>query len=266
MKALTRIPIFNYSTMATTLLTDTKSLEIKLRTKFITAEVLFELEGILAWSASHHEVQSLFITCYGDEFIQGFDPEEIKNLSEEKIKKLHSKISTIAQSLMCLPQTIIMDLRKGARGVGIELALAADIRLAAKDSQFCMDYLASGLTPACGLFSFLRPYLNQNVLRSLLLSGKTFNLETFHSLGGWCETDSNQKLMLLTIFNQAPVARIQAKRGLLGETFTAAVAKVEEERQIFNAVTVTRDYTRTEGFMTSKDYKDLLTEAGLEAQ
>ncbi len=265
MKALTRIPIFNYNTMATTLLTDTKSLEIKLRTKFITAEVLFELEGILAWSAAHHEVQSIFLTCYGDHFIQGFDPEELKTLSEEKIKKHYAKISTIAQSFMCLPQTVIMDLRKGARGVGLELALAADIRLAALDAEFCMDYLASGLTPACGLFSFLRPYLNQNVLRSLLMSGRKFNLETFHALGGWCETDSNQKIMLLNIFNQAPVARIQAKRGLLGETFTNGAAKIEEERQIFNSVTITRDYTKTEGFMSSQTYKDILTVAGIQA-
>lgn len=265
MKALTRIPIFNYNTMVTTLLTDTKSLEIKLRTKFINAEVLFELESILAWSASHHEVQSIFLTCYGEEFIQGFDPEELKSLPEEKIKKLFAKISTIAQSLMCLPQTVIIDMRKGAKGVGIELALAADIRLASKEASFCMNYLACGLTPVCGLFSFLRPYLNQNVLRSVLLSGKTFNLETFHALGGWCETDTNQKAILLSIFQQAPVARIQTKRGLLGETFINASAKIQEEQQIFNAVTVTRDYTKDDGFMSSKNYKDLLQEAGLKA-
>ena len=76
MKALTRIPIFSYNTIATTLVTDSKSLEIKFRKKFINLETLFELESILAWSASHPEVQSLYITVYGDHFIQGIDPEE----------------------------------------------------------------------------------------------------------------------------------------------------------------------------------------------
>lgn len=266
MKALTRIPIFNYNTMATTLLTDTKSLEIKLRKKFITAELLFELESVLAWSATHHEVQSIFLTCYGDDFIQGLDPEELRALPEEKVKKLFAKISTMAQAIMCLPQTVIIDIRKGAKGVGIELALAADIRLASKDATFCMDYLAAGLTPACGLFSFLGPYLNQNVLRSLLLSGRNFNLETFHALGGWCETEATPKILLQNIFEQAPVARIQTKRGLLGETFNKGSTKIEEEKQIFNSVTVTKDYTKKcNDFMSSKDYKDLLHQAGLEA-
>lgn len=265
MKALTRIPIFSYNTMATTLLTDTKSLEIKLRTNVINSEVLFELESILAWSAAHHEVHSIFLTCYGDHFIQGFDTEELKTFTEEKIRKQFAKLSTIAQSLMCLPQTVIMDLRGGARGVGIELALAADIRLAKNEAQFAFDYLAQGLTPACGLFSFLTPFINQNILRSLLLSGRTFDLATMNALGGWCETDTIQKVILAQIFSQAPVARIQAKRGLLGHTFNQTAVKIEEEKQIFNAVTVTRDYTKEKEFMSSQDFKNLLLEAGLEA-
>lgn len=265
MKALTRIPIFNYNSMATTLLTDTKSLEIKFRSKYINSEMLFELESMIAWSAAHHEVQSLFITCYGDHFLQGLDPEELRQMSAEKIKKTFAKISTIAQSLMCLPQTVVIDIRGGARGVGIELALAADIRLAKKEAEFCMDYLNQGLTPACGLFSFLGTYLNQNILRSLLLSGRNFNLEIFQNLGGYCETDINQKVILAQIFAQAPVARIQAKRGLLGNTFNAGSSRIEEEKQIFNAVAVTGDYTKESGFMSSQDYKQMLQEAGLEA-
>lgn len=258
MKALTRIPIFNYNTFATTLITDTKSLEIKFRSKFINAEMLFEFESILAWSATHHEVQSIFITCYGEEFIQGYEPEELKTLSEEKIKKHFFKLSTIVQSLLCLPQTIIVDVRKGARGIGLEMALAADIRLAHPEAVFSLDYLARGLTPTCGLFSFLKPYLNQNILRSLLLSGSEFRIETMNLLGGFCEVGNNQKNITAMVFNQAPVARMQAKRGLLGETFNNGSATVDEEKQIFTAVTVTRDYSKESDFMSSQSYKDLL--------
>ena len=91
MKALTRVPIFSYNSIATTLLIPTKSLEIKFRKTFLNAETLFELESILAWAATHTEVQSLFITSFGEEFIQGFDPEEVKALSEEKLKKQYKK-------------------------------------------------------------------------------------------------------------------------------------------------------------------------------
>jgi len=68
---------------------------------------------------------------------------------------------------------------KGTRGIGLELSLAADIRIAHPEATFCFDQLSTGLTPSCGLFSFLKEYLNQNVLRSLLLSGVEFNKESF---------------------------------------------------------------------------------------
>lgn len=255
MKALTRVPIFSYNTIATTLLIPTKSLEIKFRKTFLNAETLFELESILAWTATHTEVHSLFITSFGDDFIQGFDPEEIKSLSEEKLKKQFSKISVIAQSLMCLPQTVIVDMKKGTRGVGIELSLAADIRIAKNDAVFCLDHLSNGLTPACGLFSFLKSALNQNVLRSLLLSGLPFGKESFLALGGGCEFEGDSNAILTNIFSQSPVARMQSKLGLNGIHQVHDQQQIEFEKQIFNGVVQSQDYTKQSDFMNPSEFK-----------
>lgn len=261
MKALTRIPIFSYNTIATTLVTDSKSLEIKFRKKFITLESLFELESILTWSASHPEVQSIYLTVYGDHFLQGIDPEELKVLPEDMLKKIVLKLATISQSLFCLPQTVIMDLKMGTKGLGLELALAADIRLAKTEAVFSFDHLTSGLTPTCGMFSFLAPYLNQNIMRSLLLSGKDFDVTTMNALGGWCDTDLNPNLLVKQIFAQAPVARMQTKRGLLGSNFTQDVnPKIEVERKIFNAAAATMDYTQNNPFMSHSEFKEKLQE------
>ncbi len=260
MKALTRVPIFNYSTLSTTLLIPTKSLEIKFRNKFLTAETLFELESILAWSATHNEVQSLLLTSFGDEFIQGFDPEEIKKLAPEKLKKQFQKISTIAESFLCLPQTIVVDLKKGTRGVGLELSLAADIRVAEANATFCFDQLYQGLTPTCGIFSFLRNYLNQNVLRSLLMSGVVFNKESLIALGGWCEFESKSEVILENIFKQAPIARMQAKRGLYGIKQSVDQEESEIEKKLFNAVLVSEDYKKDSNFMTINEFKENTSE------
>jgi enoyl-CoA hydratase/carnithine racemase len=261
MKALTRIPIFSYTTFASTLVTDSKSLEIKFRKKFITLETLFEFESILAWAATHSEVQSLYITAYGDHFLQGIDPEELKTLSPDKLKKILGKLSTIAQSLFCLPQTVIMDLKLGTKGIGLELALAADIRMAKPEAVFSFDHLNAGLTPTCGIFSFLRPYLNQNVMRSLLLSGKDFDVATMNTLGGWCDTDLHAATLVRQIFAQAPVARIQAKRGILGENLTEEInKKIEIEKAIFSVAVVTKDYTQENPFMSHSAFKEKINE------
>jgi enoyl-CoA hydratase/carnithine racemase len=256
MKAVTRVPIFSYNTFSSTLLIPTKSLEIKFRKNYLNAETLFELESLLAWTATHSEVQSLFITSFGDEFIQGFDPADIRELSEEKLKKQFLKISTIAQSLLCLPQTVIVDMKKGTRGVGLELALAADIRLAHNEAVFCFDHLSQGLTPVCGIFSFLRSYLNQNVLRSLLLSGMEFTKESFIALGGHAYFNGDAESILISIFNQAPIARMQAKRGLYGIHDKENIVEIEVEQKLFNAVVHSKDYTKLSGFMSPSEFKD----------
>lgn len=256
MKALTRVPIFSYNTLATTLLIPTKSLEIKFRKPHLNSETLFELESVLAWAAAHTEVQSLFITSFGDEFIQGFDPLEIKELSVDKIKKQFQKLSTITQSLLCLPQTVVVDMKKGTRGVGLELSLAADIRIASKDAVFCFDHLSLGLTPTCGVFSFLKNYLNQNVLRSLLLSGMDFGKDSLLALGGWCEFEQDASVILANIFAQAPIARMQAKRGLYGISQDVHKEEITIERQLFNAVVHSQDYTKQSDFMSPAEFKE----------
>jgi enoyl-CoA hydratase len=256
MKALTRVPIFSYNTIATTLLIPTKSLEIKFRKTYLNAETLFELESILAWAATHTEVQSLFITSFGDEFIQGFDPIELSQLSEDKIKKQFQKVSSIAQSFLCLSQTVVVDMKKGTRGVGLELSLAADIRIASSEAVFCFNHLSVGLTPTCGIFSFLKPYLNQNVLRSLLLSGVEFRKESFLALGGWCEFDRDACSILTNIFSQAPVARMQAKMGLYGIHQDINEAQMEVEKKLFNATVQSKDYTKQSDFMSTAEFKE----------
>lgn len=260
MKAITRVPIFSYKSIATTLLIPTKSLEIKFRKNYLTSETLFELESILAWAATHSEVQSLFITSYGEEFIQGFEPKALRELSEDKLIKQFQKISTIAQSLLCLPQTVVVDMKKGTRGVGLELSLAADIRIASEEAVFCFDHLSQGLTPACGLFSFLKGFLNQNVLRSLLLSGSEFKKESFLALGGWCEFGGDANAILTSIFQQAPIARMQAKRGLFGTHTEIQDHQLDTEKKLFNAVVCSKDYTREGNFMSAAEFKEKISE------
>jgi enoyl-CoA hydratase/carnithine racemase len=260
MKTLTRVPIFNYSTIATTLLLTSKSLEIKFRKKFLTAETIFELESILAWSASHTEVQSLLITSVGDDFIQGFEAEELKKLTPTKLKKLFQKLHTIAESFQCLPQTIVVDLKKGTKGIGLELALAADIRICHDEALFCFDQLSMGITPSCGIFSFQKNNLNQNVLRSLLLSGIEFSKESLIALGGWCESNTSAERILANIFKQAPIARIQAKKALYGLRDAKNNEELKNEKKIFNSVIESRDYTRNEDFMSLNEFKNSFVE------
>jgi enoyl-CoA hydratase/carnithine racemase len=248
-----RIPIFSYNTLLSALIPKTKTLEIKFKQIYFNQEMLFELESILAWSATHQEIQSIYITTLHDSFIQGVDVNEIKKLSPEKCAKFLLKISTISESLLCLPQTIIIDMKNGAKGAGLEVAMAADIRISNSNAQYKFNYLSQGLVPTAGLFSFLRPYLNQNILRSLLLTEKVFNNSEMLALG--CTTEINQSVdsLLELIASQSPVARIQTKLGLQNN-------QKDIQENILNAVLFTEDYQQKDNFMLTSVYKEKIRE------
>jgi enoyl-CoA hydratase/carnithine racemase len=247
------IPIFNYNTLLTSLLPDTKTLEIKFTELYFNQEMLFEIESILAWCATHHEIQSIFFTSTHSTFIQGVDPAELKKYPTEKCSKFLLKISTISEALLCLPQTVIVDLKKGARGAGLEFALAADIRIADTNAVFQFNYLSQGLVPAAGLFSFMRPFLNLNVLRSLLLSEKTFSINDLTILGSSTEMEISIQALLSKIACQSPIARIQTKLGMQNNL-------QPNQEKILNAVLFSEDYKTKDIFMNLSTYKEKLKE------
>jgi enoyl-CoA hydratase/carnithine racemase len=247
------VPIFSYNTLITSLIPDTKTLEIKITKLFFNQEMLFELESILAWCATHHEIQSIFITSTHSKFIQGVDVTELKKLSNEKCSKFLLKISTITEALLCLPQTVIIDLKEGASGSGLEFALAADIRLAEKNAIFQFNYLSQGLVPTAGLFSFMRPLLNLNLLRSLLLTEKKFNLTDLAILGSTAELGVSVAELLRNIANQSPIARIQTKLGMQNNL-------QPNQEKILNAVLLSEDYKTQSIFMNLSVYKEKLKE------
>jgi enoyl-CoA hydratase/carnithine racemase len=251
--SITRIPIFNYNTFTTNLIPITKTLEIKFKESFFNQELLFELESILAWSATHQEIQSILFTSHNDVFLQGVEVSELSKMNEEKCQKFLFKISTLTKSLLCLPQTIIVDLKNGAKGAGLEFALAADIRIACLEANFQFNYLSNGLVPSAGLFSFLKPYLNQNILRSLLLSEKIFYNSELMALGSTVDLNIGLEKLLLSISKQSPIARIQAKLGLQQN-------QKDIEEKILLSVLFTEDYKQIDNFMAHTAYKEKIRE------
>jgi enoyl-CoA hydratase/carnithine racemase len=249
----TRIPIFSYNKISTFLIPQTKSLEIILTEKHFTQEMIFELETIFAWSATHHEVQSIFITSSHDDFIQGIDINDLKNFTPEKCNKFLMKISLISEALLCLPQTVIVDLKNGASSAGLEFALAADIRISNTTAKYQFNYLSQGLVPSAGLFSFLRHFLNQNVLRSLLLTEKEFDNIELNSLGSAVEINSSIDELLLKISKQSPIARIQTKLGLQDN-------QKDIQEKILNSVLFTEDYKQENTFMNTSTFKEKIKE------
>ena len=107
---------FNYNTLNVDLRPETRSLTISLnRPKHnnqMNVEMLFELESLFGWLTAHLEVNAVVITGVGDTFCTGFDEEELRLMSEDKLQKYLVRFQRLISGMLALPQTIICDLKK----------------------------------------------------------------------------------------------------------------------------------------------------------
>lgn len=213
---------FNYNTLQVNLQPKTRSIEVLLnrpeQDHAINVEMLFELESLFSWLTSHLEVNAITLSSTATEnglFCNGFDEEELSIMSEEKVKKYMVRMQKIITGMIHLPQTIICDLKCGAAGMGIELALGADIRVAAHSSTLHFDSLEKGWVSCCGNLSTLSNLVGHSLARQWTLASKKIGTQVMTRSGLVMETygegEETCKMILERIGKQAPVARIQTK-------------------------------------------------------
>ena len=107
---------FNYNTLNVDLQPKTRSLSISFnrpeKNNQMNLEMLFELESLFGWLTAHLEVNAVVIKGTNDHFCSGFDEEELKIMSEEKLQKYLVRFQRLISGMLALPQTIICDLGK----------------------------------------------------------------------------------------------------------------------------------------------------------
>ena len=182
--------------------------------------MVFELESIFGHLGRHLEINSLLLSSTSNHFCPGFDREELMNMEGEDFKKLLLRLQKIVYGLYFLPQTTVCDLKLGASDLGIALSLGCDIRLAQQDIHLQFDCLKKGLAPMGIMASVLCSIVGQGHARNWIMSAKRVTGEELLNAGFISEiypskTSSKARELLETINQQAPVARIQAKRSLL---------------------------------------------------
>jgi len=241
--------LFSYNTLSVELSKKTRSISIKLNRpevqNAINTEMIFELETLLTWISTHLEIKSIYLTGEGDYFCKGLDDEEFATWSEEKRQKNFEKLQKLIYSMFFLPQTIIADLKKGCAGLGLELAMGADIRVAHNDTIVEFNHLSKGIVPSCGGISFTSAITNNSTARQWLLLSKKLtaaDLNTHHITVQSYSSDSPVDEFLATIGSQPDIARIQAKRSLLEPVLKNLDQGLEWEKKFSIAGMCTNDW------------------------
>lgn len=110
------------------------------------------------------EVHAVVITSAGDDFALGWGPDLLD-------ARAAAAAGLACDAIAAIPQPTIAAVRGRALSAGLELALAADIRLAADDARFALGDVAEGRVPRGGGTQRLPRVVGRaHALRLLLLA------------------------------------------------------------------------------------------------
>lgn len=105
-----------------------------------------------------------------------------------------------------------------ALGVGLQLALACDIRVFADDAIVGLPEASHGLVPDLGAVQWLPEIVGDGVARDMILTGRLLNAEEARSVGlasrvvALCEIDRAAQEVVQAILGSTPLAMSGAKR------------------------------------------------------
>ncbi|MCS0494679.1 enoyl-CoA hydratase/isomerase family protein [Ancylobacter sp. MQZ15Z-1] len=110
-----------------------------------------ELAGAVECAAAAPETRVIVLRGAGERaFVAGADIEELIDLDEAGSVALSDRIADFHDRLAALPVPVIAGIRGWCLGGGLELALAADIRLASENARFGLPEIKLGILPGGG--------------------------------------------------------------------------------------------------------------------
>lgn len=212
----------------------------------LNADLLFELGVAFELAEADLEVRALIITGSGRAFVAGADISALNKLADNFAGREASLAGQdVMNSLAALPFPTIAAVNGFALGGGLELALAADLRVASKDAKLGLPEVGLGLIPGYGGTQRLPRLIGQGRALDLIMTGRHVGAEEALQLGLVNRVAENaleaaEELAALVVKN-APIALGLAKEALVRGLDVTLNQGLEIEADLFGMVTTTQD-------------------------
>jgi len=119
----------------------------------------------------------------GTAFCAGADLETVEGLSGEEAAAFARRGQAVASTLAAYDGVVLAGIDGAARGGGVELALACDVRVATPDATFAETGVSIGLFGAWGGTIRLPEIVGQGEAMDIALSGRTLDAATARRVG-----------------------------------------------------------------------------------
>lgn len=186
-----------------------------------SSEMLQELNNCIHEIKHSSSVRVVILTANGEKaFCVGADLKERKQLPQEQVINAVQSIGQTVANLETLPQPVLAAINGAAFGGGLELALACDIRLAAKNISLGLTETSLGIIPGAGGTQRLARLIGISKAKELIYTSRRISSEAAKDLGIVDHVVERDNLLASTIelanemVKNGPLALIQAKKAI----------------------------------------------------
>ncbi len=149
-------------------------------------EVAQDLQGACQAANQDNEIYFVVLTANGAAFCQGGELERLV-ASGVKVKDALARVGSAcfeaAAAVAGIDRPVVAAVNGDALGQGLELALAADVRIAAQNAHFGFPHVKAGLMPADGGTQRLPRIIGKGRALEFILAGETVGAEQALGIG-----------------------------------------------------------------------------------
>ncbi len=148
------------------------------------------------------------------------------------IRQFLERIHRVLNIIDASPLTTIAAVHGVCFGGGFELALACDLIIADKMARFCFPELRLGLIPGFGGIPRLKRDLGNAVVRDLLLTGRSFNVQKAQAIGLVSQVAAEGEALRVARATAAQIGKFDRHTSVTAKQFIKPVPYNELRREI----------------------------------
>lgn len=236
------------------------------RLNALTRETLKSLNTALDGLAADEDCRAVVITGVGRAFCAGLDVQAANDRNKQQSSGAVDKLfwqehfAGLGGRLRAMPKLVVAAVNGPAAGVGMALALSADVRIATPSARFLIASVRLGLSAGESGISYLLPrMIGASRAFDILLTGRPIEAEEAERIGLVLRLAAPDDLLsqaidyAQTVLANSPYSVAQTKKLMwdnLDASYPTAIA-AENRTQILG--TMTRDYAEaTAAFMEKR--------------
>ncbi len=152
------------------------------RLNALSHAMIDELSQAIRSAERDEAIRAVVLTGAGKSFCSGADVTEF-SIGDDLGDALRSRVNPLIARLHALEKPVLAAVNGVAAGAGISLALACDLRFAARSARFVFAFVKLGLVPDAGLFYFLPRLIGPAKTLELSWTGDSLGADDAYNLG-----------------------------------------------------------------------------------